>query len=175
MATARRRSKNYHTLPHFETEAQHVVSSFCCLLPTVDCGVLCLVPPGSACVRKTPAPVSAMVAGCRRHSTCICIFKLRLSFVCGLPLGCVYTRIADRRGCASLSAPHLSPLSLSSPLCHSLFRYSVCPFGFEFLCQPALLSLTCVPQRVAQVRCKVANTYPSFRCHSTDFQTRIIA
>lgn len=116
MATGRRRSKNYHTLPHFETEAQHVVSSFCCLLPTVDCGVLCLLPPGSACVRKTPAPVSAMLAGCRRHSTCICIFKLRLRFVCGLPLGCVYTRIADRRGCASLSAPRTSSHSLFSTL-----------------------------------------------------------
>lgn len=127
VATGRRRSKNYHTLPHFETEAQHVVSSFCCLLPTVDCGLLCLLPPGSACVRKTPAPVSAMVAGCRRHSTCICIFKLR--FVCGLPLGCVYTRIADRRGCAALSVPTPSspPLSLTlfSPLCHSLFRFLV--------------------------------------------------
>lgn len=116
VATGRRRSKNYHTLPHFETEAQHVVSSFCCLLPTVDCGVLCLLPPGSACVRKTPAPVSAMLAGCRRHSTCICIFKLRLRSVCGLPLGCVYTRIADRRGCASLSAPRTPSHSLFSTL-----------------------------------------------------------
>lgn len=97
-------------LPHVATLWNW--SPACCvflLLPAANCGLLCLLPPGSACVRKTPAPVSAMLAGCRRHSTCICIFKLR--FVCGLPLGCVYTRIADRRGCASLSIPRTPPHS----------------------------------------------------------------
>lgn len=109
-----RRSKNYHTLPHFETEAQHVVSSFCCLLPTADCGLPTLSAASWLCLReKDTCPGQRdgcwllVAARSRRHSTCICIFKLR--FVCGLPLGTVYTRIADRRGCASLSTPIPSP------------------------------------------------------------------
>lgn len=47
-----RRSKNYHTLPHFETEAQHVVSSFCCLLPTADCGLPTLSAASWLCLRE---------------------------------------------------------------------------------------------------------------------------
>lgn len=126
-----------------------VPSSFCCCqLPTVCCLLSARCCLRCRCVRKTPAPARSYRL---RHSTCICIFKLR--FVCGLPLGCVYTRIAARRGCASLSRLSLSP-SLSTP---SL----VCPFGFEFLRQPALLSLSCVPQRAANT----TYPYPSPHVH----------
>lgn len=86
---------------------------FCQLTAAASCLPLPPACPLPAWERHLPR-----LAATDRHSTCICIFKLR--FVCGLPLGCVYTRIAARRGCASLSVPpptwRLSPLYLSSTL-----------------------------------------------------------
>lgn len=159
-----RRSKNYHTLPHFETEAQHVVSSFCCLLPTADCGLPTLSAASWLCLReKDTCP--GQRDGCWLLLTAADTRPVSVSLSYVLCAACLWALFTH----ASLTVedvrlylpPSLPPLSLHHSPTLSLFCYSVYPFGFEFLCQPALLSLTCVPQRVAQVRCTVASTYVS--------------
>lgn len=117
-------------LPHVATLWNWIPA--CCvfpLLPAADCRLR--IADSVCCLLALPAwerhlPRSArwllVAARSRRHSTCICILKLR--FVCGLPLGSVYSRIADRRGCASLSTPVPSP-SLFSTLSLSLLCLSI--------------------------------------------------
>lgn len=84
----------------------------CCRLPTADCR-LCLLPPGSACVRKTPAPVSAMVAGCCSQPQTLDLYLyLKVTFCVRLAFGqCLLTHRWPSRMCVSIY-PRPFPLSL---------------------------------------------------------------
>jgi len=143
----------YHTLPHFETEAWMLLVAFSCLLlPSVA---------AAAAAWETHLPLVSV-----RHSTCICIFELR--FVCGLPLGCVYTRIAAVEDVPDFLL-HLLLLLLSLSLFLSLNVSFRC-LALNLYANLHFLPLTCVPQWVTQDIC-IYQQLPQKK--KEDFQTRL--